>query len=141
MILSNKTKIEIFLVIFLLLIVCIAYSEKEAPPEYWKSFVVNIYFDGKKIFLDKDNFPQPIMPTVLPYENVKAEYGDYIVRILDVKNNILFETKFKPKIGQSIIYLPYFLTLEKIQFISPLGIQTEYSLKEIRICNENGVCE
>jgi len=134
-----KSKLLFFLI--LCLWNTFVFAEKEAPIEAWKTFVINIYFDGKTVKVDKENFPEPIMPTIIPYEKVRPQPGNYKVILIDNKGNILFETTFQPNIGSGIIYLPYFLNLKEVRFVAPNNETASYPLDEIRVCNENNVCE
>jgi len=126
----------IILLSFFMINICC--SKKEAPPEMWKTIVINIICNKDTIDFDY-NYSIPFMPTIAPYKDLKS--GNFIIELIDLNGNLLFKRDFQPEYCPGIIYVPYFLNISKIKLISPNGKIRELNVQSISICNENKKCE
>lgn len=143
-ILGNHKKIFYIIFFFYLIISSLflsfnlGFSIKEAPPELFKSFTVNIFFDGEKLKVDPD-YPNPFWPSILSPQ--KYPEGPYEIRILSNNGELLFSTKIQPPEGKSVLYLPYFLNAKSLLILNPDQTEEKYDITSLQICNENNICE
>lgn len=129
-------------VLILLLVIsasAVTFAIKNAPPDEWQSFVINVDFDGQRLRLDP-GFPQPFDTSIAPPQPPPA--GPYTIEINSIKGTILYKTAYQPTTGGSILHLPYFLNTKEILIKNSQGqVDVVIPTAEFLICNENDRCE
>ena len=116
----------------------ITFAQKNAPPENWRSFILNLYFDGVNLYADP-GFPNPIDITITSPQSIKP--GEFKIEIYSPKNAILFTAIYQPDFGSNILYVPYYLNAAKIKITNSLNEINSINTQGLAVCNENNICE
>jgi len=129
---------KILAFLFIVLIITPAIAIKNAPPAEWQSFIIYINFDGQRVWVDPDLL-YPIDTSVGPPQPIKP--GPYLIEINSISGRNLYKTTYQPSIGNSILYLPYFLNAKEVRIKNSNGkTMVELPTEGFLICNEDNQC-
>lgn len=133
----NRINLFAFTVLLIIFVIAsTASATKNAPPEIWRSLLINVTFDGSRLSVDP-NFPEPIAPSILPAAPLPS--GPFTLS-LSVGPTELYRDTFLPPLGSSILGLPYFLNATDLKITSS-GDQITIPLGDVAVCNENNRCD
>lgn len=113
-----------------------AFSQKE---NYYNAVYLNIIFDGRQIFLNKNKNPNISLDSEAPSLDIQ---GPYIVEFYKENNELSARFNTNIKLGENSLFLPWVLNAKYLVFKDKNGNNLgKIDISEFLVCNENKKCE